>query len=131
MHTSLKILFITILALSIIGCRKEAGEGGNSSITGKVKTMEYSNSGWLVGEYYTPEARVYIMYGNNTIYDDDMRTHFDGSYQFDFLYPGSYTVYAYSQCDTCTSGTEVVMETVEITDKNQVVEVSDLIVNDL
>jgi hypothetical protein len=130
MRTGLIFLFITVLALSIIGCRKEAGEGGNSSIVGKVKTLEYSN-GWLVGEYYTPEARVYVMYGNSTIYDDDMRTHFDGSYQFNFLYPGSYTVFAYSQCDTCTSGTEVKMATVEITDKNQVVEVPDLIINDL
>lgn len=130
MRTSLKFLFITVWALSIIGCRKEAGEGGNSSIVGKVKTMEYSN-GWLVNEYYTPEARVYIMYGNSTIYDDDMRTHFDGNYQFDFLFPGSYTVYTYSDCDTCASGTEVNMATVEITDKNQIVEVPDLIINDL
>ena len=130
MRTSLKFLFITVLVLSIIGCRKEAGEGGNSSIIGKVKTMEYSN-GWLVEEYYTPEVRVYIMYGNNTIYDDDMRTHFDGSYQFDFLYPGSYTVYTYSECDTCASGTEVKMATVEITDKDQVVEVPDIVIKDL
>jgi hypothetical protein len=130
MHTSLKFLFIAVFALSIIGCSKDAGEGGNSSIVGKVKTMEYSN-GWLEAEYYTPEARVYIMYGNSTIYDDDMRTHFDGSYQFDFLYPGNYTVYAYSDCDTCASGTEVNMTTVEITDKNQIVEVPDIIINDL
>lgn len=131
MRTSLKFLFITVLVLAITGCRKEAGEGGNSSIVGKVKTMEYSSTGWLKAEYYTPEARVYIMYGNSTIYNDDMRTHFDGSYQFDFLYPGNYTIYAYSDCDTCASGTEVVMETVEITDKNQIVEVPDLIINDL
>ena len=118
-------LYLSLLLLSIFSCQKEAGEGGNSSIHGKITVKEYSN-GWFLGSYDGAEERVYIIYGDNNIYNDDMRTHFDGSYQFDYLYPGTYTIYTYTDCENCISGKTMISETVEITDKGQIIEVPEI-----
>lgn len=118
------------MLFSMLSCQKEAGEGGNSSIHGKITVMEYSN-GWFLGSYDGAEERVYIIYGDNNIYNDDMRTHFDGSYQFDYLYPGTYTIYTYSDCESCISGKTMVSETIEITDKGQIVEVPEIVIEKL
>ncbi len=110
-------------------CRKAPGPGGTSSITGKVYVKDYNANGTvLLGEYYGPEIKVYIIYGDHQVYDDWMRTNYDGAYLFDYLNPGSYTVFTYSRCDSCPSGVEPVKTTVQITGAHQVVEVPDLVI---
>lgn len=97
----------------MVSCEKEPGEGGTSTITGKIYVLNYNSEGEFRGEYWAQEERVYIMYGDNPIYDDDTRTNFDGTYQFKYLFPGKYTIFAYSNC-TCPADTEPLFETVEI-----------------
>jgi hypothetical protein len=128
MRFNILTICISIAIISLIGCSKEAGEGGTASISGKIFAKDYVD-GWLVDSFYAPDQRIFIMYGNSTIYDDDMRTHYDGSYKFSYLYPGSYTLYAYSNCATCPGGTEAVTKTVEISQKGQILEVEDLKIN--
>ncbi|MCH2021153.1 MAG: hypothetical protein MK207_01630 [Saprospiraceae bacterium] len=127
MQSKIFSICFAIALLTFTGCRKEAGEGGTGVITGKVYVKDYQN-GFLVGEFYAPDERVYIMYGNNTVYDDDMDTHYDGTYRFSYLYPGSYTLFCYSKCDTCASGIEPIMKTVEITQEGEIIEVEDIII---
>ena len=57
-------------------------------------------------------------------------THFTDrpSYRFDYLTPGKYTVFVYSECAVCAGGLEVRSSTVEITEKNQTVGVENLII---
>lgn len=121
-------IFIVLTILTLFtACKKEAGVGGTASITGRVYARNYSN-GWFVSQSYAPDERVYIIYGNSPVYNDDMRTHYDGTYRFDYLYPGTYTVFAYSDCDSCASGIQAVLDTVEITGEGQVVTVPDIVV---
>ncbi|MCF8256222.1 MAG: hypothetical protein K9J06_01625 [Flavobacteriales bacterium] len=123
----LQLLSIAFVLLLTASC-EEAGPGGTSTITGKVFVQDYSTSGNLLGEFYGPEERVYIIYGDGSAFDDDTRTSLDGSYKFEYLNKGSYRVFCYSNCDTCASGTRAVIKDLEITSSNSTVEVEDMIV---
>lgn len=129
----MRVIFIlsTILLL-LSSCTKEPGIGGNSSISGKVIIQELDPfTGEVSQEYEAPEERVYIIYGDNEIYDDEIRTHYDGRFKFTDLYKGSYTLYVYSDCNTCPSGTIPVMRTVEIEENNSDLLIQeDIIIND-
>lgn len=123
-------LFTSLLTATLfMSCNKEVGEGGTSSITGKVWVVNTNNSGAVVGEYYGMDYDVFIIYGeNNSTYSDKFSTSYDGSYAFHYLTPGKYTLFAYSKCDTCASGQDVIKKTVEITEKKQEITVEDLII---
>ena len=118
---------VMCLFLVLAGCHKNAGEGGTSSIKGKVYIRDYNSAGQLQAEYYATEERVYIIYGDADFYGNDKRTSFDGTYQFDFLRKGTYTIFAYQSCDTCASGVEAVKAIAEITSNNSTDELPDLI----
>jgi len=114
-------------------CTKDPGTGGTSSISGKIFVKDYNASfTTLLNEYYAPEQRVYIIYGDNEVYSDDMRTHYNGSYRFDNLRKGTYHIFAYSKDSTQTSpsGLVHVMKTVEITANNQQLVIEDIVIFD-
>lgn len=110
-------------------CKKEEGIGGAATIRGKILVHEYSAGGIYQGSYYGPEERVYLIFGNDEFYGEDLRTSYDGTYEFNYLYPGKYTIFSYSRCDTCLSGTTAVLKEVEITKAKQVLEVEDIIID--
>ncbi len=114
------------IALSIVclalfgGCTKEPGLGGTCTLTGRVWAEERNNAGTLLRAYWLADERVYIVYGESPVYNDDMRTHYDGTYRFEDLRPGRYTVFCYSDCDTCTSGTRPVFAEAQLDHHGQV-----------
>lgn len=112
------------LAAGVLGaCKKEEGEGGKAAIRGKVFMVEYNeNTGQAVDSFYAPDQRVYIIYGDNEVADDDRDTNPEGLYRFDWLRKGDYTLYTYSDCPTCPGETEAVHTNVEIADKKEVVD---------
>lgn len=119
-------LFICFAILFLFSCSKEEGEGGRSSITGKVYMID--QSGGTQGEYYIPDYDVFIIYGDkDDIYDDDTKTNFDGSFQFKNLRKGTYRIYAYTSDVTQTSGVTPVFETVEL-GKKEDAEIEDIVV---
>lgn len=116
-------------ALLFASCNSLPGDGGTSTLSGKVFVEEYNASGILFSEYYGAEQRVYIIYGDGTTYNDETKTSFDGSFEFRFLRKGTYTVFAYSDCLTCDGGTQPVSATIEITDNHQTVTTDDLVID--
>ena len=93
---SKKLLFLILPAIALIACNKGPGEGGTSTITGKVYRYETNGLGQVLDEYYVADKDVYIMYGNDdNIYDENFSTSFDGSYEFKGLRPGTYTIFTY------------------------------------
>ncbi len=123
------IVSILMLSFAFYGCEKPAGEGGTSSITGKVLVNEYNVNSILIAQYYSAREDVFIVYGNSIVYDDRMETHLDGTYEFKYLRKGSYQVFSYSDCDTCSSPRLAVLKDVEITDNNQQVTIEDIIID--
>jgi hypothetical protein len=123
---------VTLLALAcgsiLLSCQKEEGFGGNNTLTGKVYVQDYNSGGVLQSEYYGPDERVFLVFGDDPVYSEEMRTHYDGTFRFDFLYPGKYTVFAYSECDTCAAPDVPVMATVEFTNNKEVITTGDLVV---
>ena len=96
MKRSLFFLFIMITALT--SCVQEAGEGGSSTIIGRVFAYDYDAE--MIDyrtQYYAPDEDVYIIYGNDSIFNDRTRTDPAGYYRFKYLRPGTYTIFAYSK----------------------------------
>ena len=124
---------IMLIGLSMSSCRKGEGKGGKATITGKVYVDYYNQSGSSIDKsYYARDKDVFIVYGNNTFYDDKVATHHDGSYQFDYLMPGNYTVYTYSKdVDGSADNPRIlVLEEVTISSKKETVDLDDFEVND-
>lgn len=116
-----KYIFTLMVSSLLFACNKEAGEGGTSSIEGKVFVNDINGSGELQAQFFGQDEDVFIIYGNtDQTYDENMSTSLDGSFRFDNLTVGEYTIFAYSRCDTCASGTEAIKKTVEISEKKTV-----------
>ena len=124
-----KLYTVFFMTLVLGSCNKTEGEGGTSSIQGKIWVINLNAAGETVGEYYAMDQDVFIIYGDSdATYNDKFATSYDGSYVFNNLVEGTYTLFVYSKCDTCQSGQEVFTKAVEITEKKQLITVEDLII---
>jgi len=117
-----------LLSLGLMtSCEKEAGYGGTCTLKGKVLIQDYNSFGVLQDTFYGPDERVFIVYGDDDFYGDEIRTHYDGSFRFQNLYKGTYTVYAYSECDTCHMPEVPIKHTVTFTKEKETIVLPDLI----
>lgn len=121
------LLFIVFLSTFAFSCRKTPGQGGNSTIRGKVKAIYYDVFGNAY-PYYAGKIDVYIIYGDEAYFGDDVETSYDGTYEFRYLRKGQYTLFAYSDCDTCLGKKRVEFLRTEITKNNSLVELEDLVI---
>ena len=64
--TNVKLILSILLFAGAFGCTKSAGEGGSSSIIGKVLVENYNAAGVLQETYYGPDEDVFIIYGNES-----------------------------------------------------------------
>lgn len=114
------ILIFSALLVVFSACSKYEGQGGVATIKGVVIEQRYNSLGNVIASYPAPDQDVFIIYGaDNTFYDDDVKTSYDGSYEFRYMRKGTYRIFTYEDCNTCPSGKKEVMKEVEITEKNQ------------
>ena len=114
------ILPISILLFVFSSCRKVEGPGGNVTIKGVV--IERNHVGTSIFEYPAADQDVYLIYGSeNTFYDDDVKTSFDGSFEFRYLQKGDYQVFSYQDNPTVASGTDEVLLELNASSNNEVV----------
>jgi len=121
----LSFLNLFIVCLSLTSCSKEPGEGGSSSISGKVFGYDINTAGVITDSAYAGDYRVYISYGDAGTADNDIRTSYTGDYSFKGLQKGKYCVYVFSQCDTCVFNQNYLTQVVEITKNNQEIALPD------
>jgi hypothetical protein len=128
------LIFSTLIVLLLVSsCAKDAGEGGSSSIKGKVWGKYYNKTFTsLIGEAYAPKKDVYIIYGDDASYGDKQETCYDGSFEFKYLRKGKYKVYAYSLDTTLTNPATqfAVIAEVEITKNGETVVTDDIVIAD-
>lgn len=99
------VLFLSAFALS---CSKEAGDGGNSTIYGKIIAYDYNAEFTeLKGIYPAADVDVFIIYGSDHSYSQRIRSNYNGVYEFKYLRPGDYSVYVYSKDSTLTMPSEM------------------------
>ena len=91
--------------------------------------MNYNGSGQFVDSFYAQAEHVYIIYGDAAYFGDDIKTSYDGTYEFPYLRKGSYTIFAYSRCDTCAAGQQPALINTEISKNHSVVILPDLVIN--
>ena len=101
MKIILTCALLSVSALLLNSCKKYEGEGGKSSITGKIMIEEklYVNGLYSSTVSYNGATEdVYIVYGEGkTTPDNKEECGFDGSFEFNYLQPGKYTIYAYNE----------------------------------
>jgi hypothetical protein len=123
------VSFLLIFTISLISCAKEAGEGGNSTIYGKLTAYDYNAEFTsLKGIYPAADEDVYLIYGSDRSYSQRVRSNYNGIYEFKYMRPGDYKVYVYSKDSTLTlpSGIYAITADVKIDGNKQTVEVAEL-----
>ncbi|MDD4149038.1 MAG: hypothetical protein PHE33_03325 [Bacteroidales bacterium] len=94
----MKNIFLILVLITMISCEKSPGEGGNITIIGSVWVKDYNSTFTEYrGEYVAMEEDVFIVYGDNIGYDDKTKTDYLGNYKFNYLRPGKYTIFVYSE----------------------------------
>ena len=87
------ILPLFFFTACFTSCKKDAGTGGSSSLTGKVMVHDYNSTFTILeDEYYGQEVDVYIIYGDSKTYSDHIKTNYDGTFEFKYLQKGTYHV---------------------------------------
>jgi len=122
-------LFAPLMVLSF-SCAKTEGEGGLATIRGRVLVKEYNSTFTVLQEeYYGYDEDVFIIFGDGKKVDGRERTTYDGWFEFRYLRPGNYRVYAYSKDSTLQTGAKIpVILEVTITGRKEVVELDELII---
>lgn len=123
---------VLLLGVFTISCVKTEGVGGAAKITGKVIKDDYNSFGTFIASFPAQDERVYIIYGDdNNIISDNVRTSYDGSFEFNYLKKGNYKIFVYSKCVTCANGEDsVATRQIKINEKNEVVNLTDIIIRD-
>ncbi len=102
------LLFFGFNMLS--SCSKVEGKGGSSMITGKIHANKKNSSGVVIASYDAMDHDVFIVYGSDkTTQDDKVATSYDGTFKFEYLEKGDYTIYTYEKCNSCASGDNVII----------------------
>ena len=125
----MRILLGAAIAVLLFSCSKDPGVGGKATIKGYIIQEDWNiNTGQFIDDYLAPDERIYIDYGADGFLDDDIRTNYNGLYEFRWLRKGDYEIVAYSDCPTCPSGQEVIRIPITISDRKEVVEVDTITV---
>ena len=119
---NLIIFFLILIAsmLSLSSCRNDEGLGGNSSITGIIIEKVYNDDcSILLHEQPAMDEDIYIIFGDHQTIGEDKTTNYNGVFEFDYLFPGDYTVFYYSN-DSVSSYEEDIEVKYDITiEKNE------------
>ncbi len=129
MHKTIFIfLFSTLLILA--ACTKQAGFGGNASIKGNVHAQHFNSTFTaLLSEYNAADYNVFIIPDGYVSPEKKIATNYEGDFEFRYLYPGKYTIYAYSKDSVILGGQPVAVKTeVEITKNDQIMTVDTLVI---
>ena len=123
------LLAFATMAFLMFSCNKGPGEGGTGTVQGYLKLVHHPDDDYTL----TPDTMVaaktdvFIIYGDEAYFGNDVETNADGMYRFEYLLPGEYTVFAYS---TLPSGEKVaVSEKVEL-ERGAVAQVPTIYIHD-
>jgi len=89
---------LIILTLFVSSCKNEEGEGGSSTVQGYIYKIVHSDNNFSLQTDTVPATKedVFIIYGDDSFYGDDLKTDAKGFYQFKYLRDGSYKLFSYS-----------------------------------
>lgn len=102
----INLIVLICMGLLIVSCNKKEGEGGTGTIQGYVKLINHPDDDYTLPADTSDASKtdVFIVYGNDNFYGDDVETNENGFYKFKYLTQGDYTVFSYS---TLPSGEKI------------------------
>ncbi|MGB0915019.1 MAG: hypothetical protein ACPGVI_03060 [Crocinitomicaceae bacterium] len=119
MKVLLSISLSLFALMAFNSCKKVEGPGGAATIKGHILKEKM-----IAGQAYFHDAAdedVYLIYGNeDSFYDDDIKTSYDGTFEFNYLEEGNYQFFVYSDCPTCLSGDTIIKRDIVISEKKEV-----------
>lgn len=121
MKKNILILFFAIAAITY-SCKKGPGQGGKTTITGKVWAEEWSldfSQHYDTLDHWEMDQDVYLIFGDDATYGDRTKTNPSGVFEFHYMRAGDYTVYVYSndaQTISNPSGKPVISKRINIPD---------------
>lgn len=123
------ILPLVVAALALPSCNKGAGEGGTGTLKGYVKLVHHPDDDFTLTPDTLAAAKtdVFVIYGDEAYFGNDVETNAEGLYQFEYLRPGDYTVFSYS---TLPSGEKVAVSQTVTLPRGATVEVPTLYIHD-
>ena len=123
-----KYIYLILLSVALLSCSKDEGYGGLATTKGKVYGKDYNSSGYLVGEGYLGDVSVYISASGSTDYFDKVDSAYDGSFTFNYLQKGTYDIWVFGDCDTCTWDQNFVKKTITISSSRETVTTEDFVI---
>jgi len=92
------LFLVPLSSLLFFSCKKGEGEGGRSTISGKVFKIDFVNDEAAIPDTMpATDEDVSIIYGDNSQIDDDMKTNDNGEFTFKYLRKGTYTLLMYTR----------------------------------
>lgn len=127
-----KLLLACMVMLTLCGlssCTPGEGTGGTATIEGTVFTVLHPDDNYNLDTDTILAAKtdVFLVYGTDGFYGDDVETDNTGHYQFKYLRPGTYTIYAYS---TLASGERIAVSQTVNVERGQTTIVPDIYVHE-
>ena len=123
-------VLLTIVAVALLSaCNKGPGEGGTGTVQGFVKLVHHPDNDYTLTADTMPAAKtdVFIVYGDEAYFGDDVETSPDGMYRFEYMLPGEYTVYSYS---TLPSGEKMAVDETITLERGAVCQVPTIYIHD-
>lgn len=116
-----------LLLVFAASCTQDEGFGGNSHIKG-VLIEKFYNQDSTVFQYEQPakDEDVFILFGDQNNLGEDTKTSFTGNFQFQYLWPGNYKLYYYSDDLTYETASKKELIVNINLDKNQTYELDTL-----
>lgn len=128
MEKIVKIFIFLAISIILASCLNSEGEGGSGSIQGYLYNVQHNDDNFAltIDTIAAAKTDVYIIYGDHVYFDDDIETDYNGFYQFKYLTPGKYTIFAYS---TDASGVKTAeIETITLK-RGEDLELSDIFIH--
>lgn len=98
-----------VLLYGLNSCEQPEGPGGKGVIRGKVILRTYDEQFRVLQSVYpAADEDVYIQYGDTEAISDDRNTSPDGTFEFQYLSKGDYTVLIYSEDSTGNSPSGII-----------------------
>lgn len=113
-----KILIVAASAYLLSSCTQDEGLGGSCTIRGTLRERVYNEDYTILLEERVPEDEdLFLLFGNKTTIGEKATSGVNGDFEFNYLWPGNYTLYYYSEDSLDTKAKVAQSVSVELSGK--------------
>lgn len=124
-----KYLLISLMMISLMACKKEAGFGGQASVTGKVFVYDTNKEQTdTLAQGYVGNINVFLSVDGKAGILEQVDTDLNGAYKIEELRKGTYKIWVYSDCITCPDDIEAMSQTIVVKKNKEEITLPDFII---